>query len=124
MTSTATFIDAYSGDGRCLTYDYDDYGDLITVTLPDTTTRSYIISTPPDRHQRSRPPIPTHLIIEEDKPDGRGSQNFYDSQRRVTNQLSTAGMRSDPDSHGHVCLFQQFRLTNSFTNRHRLHARH
>jgi hypothetical protein len=33
----------------------------------------------------------THLITEEDKPDGRVLQNFYDSQRRVTNQCPPPG---------------------------------
>ena len=27
-----------AGDGRWLYYDYDDYGDLMTVTLPDEST--------------------------------------------------------------------------------------
>src|SRR5439155_24581516 len=34
----------------------------------------------------------THLIVQEFKPDGRVLKNDYDSQRRVTNQYSTAGV--------------------------------
>ena len=37
----AHILDVYCGDDRRVSYEYDDYGDLITVTLPDTTTRSY-----------------------------------------------------------------------------------
>ena len=110
-------IDAYSGDGRRLTYEFDQYGDLINVTLPDDTTRSYT-------YQHATQTLTngilaaysTHLIIEEDKPDGRALQNVYDSQRRVTNQLSTAGNSLTPIRTGTFVYANNFVLTNSFTN--------
>ena len=102
-------IEAYCGDGRRLYYDYDDYGDLVTVTLPDDTTRSYVYQHGTQAVTNggvTQQPYSTHLIIEEDKPDGRVLHNAYDSQRRVTNQLSTAGAGPDAHPHRHVHLLR------------------
>jgi RHS repeat-associated protein len=113
-------IDAYSGDGRWMYYDYDDYGDLVTVTLPDNTTRSYqyLHSTQAVTNSGvvTQQPYSTHLIIEEDKPDGRELINAYDSQRRVTNQLSTAGSDLNPIRTATFVYSNNFAITNSFTN--------
>jgi len=68
------------GDGRWLYYDYDQYGDLITVTLPDNTARSYTYQHATQTVTNGTATYSTHLIIEEDKPDGRVLQNLYDSQ--------------------------------------------
>ena len=110
-------IDAYSGDDRRLTYSYDNYGDLVTVTLPDNTTRSYIYQHATQAVTNGTATYSTHLIIEEDKPEGRALQNVYDSQRRVTNQLSTAGTSLTPIRTATFTFSNNFAFTNSFTNR-------
>jgi len=86
-------IKAYTGDGRWLYYTYDQFGDLTSVVLPDQMEIDYLY-----QHATSTTNgvYSTHLIIEEDKPDGRVLQNVYDSQRRVTNQLSTVGTSLTP----------------------------
>jgi RHS repeat-associated protein len=109
-------IDAYSGDGRRLTYEYDQYGDLITVTLPDATTRSYQYQHLTQAVTNGSAYYSTHLIVEEDKPDGRVLQNFYDTQRRVTNQLSTAGADLNPIRTASFIYANNFNVTNSYTN--------
>jgi RHS repeat-associated protein len=109
-------IDAYSGDGRRLTYDYDQYGDLITVTLPDATTRSYVYQHASQAVTNGSAFYSTHLIVEEDKPDGRELLNAYDSNRRVTNQLSTAGADLTPIRTATFIYANNFNITNSYTN--------
>ncbi len=109
-------IDAYSGDGRRLTYDYDQYGDLRTVTLPDATTRSYQYQHVSQSVTNGSAFYSTHLIVEEDKPDGRELINAYDGQRRVTNQLSTAGADLTPIRTATFVYANNFVLTNSYTN--------
>jgi len=111
----AHIIDAYSGDGRWLYYTYDNYGDLVTVTLPDNTTRSYTYQHATQAVTNGLATYSTHLIIEEDKPDGRVLQNAYDSQRRVTNQMSTAGATLVPIRTGSFVFSNNFVLTNSYT---------
>ena len=54
----------------------------------------------------------THLIVEEDKPDGRVLQNIYDSQRRVTNQFSTAGVDLNPVTTATFAYTNNFSLTS------------
>ena len=112
----AHIIDAYSGDGRWLYYDYDNYGDLITVTLPDSTTHSYVYQHATQVVTNGVATYSTHLIIEEDKPEGRALQNAYDSQRRVTNQLSTAGTSLTPIRTATFIFSNNFAITNSYTN--------
>ena len=109
-------VDAYCGDGRRLNYEYDQYGDLVTVTLPDETTRSYVYQHASQAVTNGSAYYSTHLITEEDKPDGRVLQNFYDSQRRVTNQLSTAGVDLTPVRVASFIFSNNYALTNSFTN--------
>ena len=109
-------VDAYSGDGRRLIYNYDQYGDLVTVTLPDETTRSYVYQHASQAVTNGNAYYSTHLVIEEDKPDGRVLQNFFDSQRRVTNQLSTAGAGLTPVRTATFIFANNYALTNSFTN--------
>jgi YD repeat-containing protein len=112
----AHVIDAYCGDGRRLIYDYDQYGDLITVTLPDATTRSYQYQHLSQAVSNGSAYYSTHLITEEDKPDGRVLQNFYDNQRRVTNQWSTAGADLNPIRTATFVYANNFNITNSYTN--------
>ncbi len=109
-------IDAYTGDGRWTYYDYDDFGDLITVTLPDYSTRSYQYQHATQAVTGGTATYSTHLIIEEDKPDGRELINAYDSQRRVTNQLSTAGLDLNPIRTATFIYANNFSITNSYTN--------
>ena len=109
-------IDAYSGDGRWMYYVYDDYGDLVSVTLPDGTTRSYQYQHGTQTITGGSATYSTHLIVEEDKPEGRELINAYDSQRRVTNQLSTAGSDLNPIRTATFVYTNNFLLTNSFTN--------
>ena len=113
-------IQAYTGDGRSLIYQYDQYGDLESVTLPDQAVIQY-------QYAHSNQSVTngstvtvmsysTHLIVEEDKPDGRALINSYDSQRRVTNQLSTAGVDLTPVRTATFVYSNNFNLTNSYTN--------
>jgi RHS repeat-associated protein len=113
-------VDAYTGDGRWMYYDYDDFGDLVTVTLPDNATRSYqyLHSTQSVTNGGvvTKLPYSTHLLIEEDKPDGRALVNAYDGQRRVTNQLSTAGLDLNPIRTATFIYSNNYVFTNSWTN--------
>jgi RHS repeat-associated protein len=109
-------IDAYCGDGRRLTYAYDQYGDLVTVTLPDATTRSYQYQHLSQAVTNGSAFYSTHLIVEEDKPDGRALINAYDNNRRVTNQLSTAGIDLTPIRTATFVFSNNYNLTNSYTN--------
>ena len=96
---------------------------LVTVTLPDTTTRSYIYQHATQAVTNGTATYSTHLIIEEDKPDGRVLQNAYDSQRRVTNQLSTAGASLTPIRTATFIFLEQFRPYQFIHQPHqRLHA--
>ena len=109
-------IDAYTGDGRWVYYQFDQYGDLVNVTLPDETERSYVYQHGTQAVTNGTAIYSTHLIVEEDKPDGRVLQNAYDSQRRVTNQWSTAGLTLTPIRTATFIYSNNFVLTNSFTN--------
>jgi len=113
-------VDAFTGDGRWVYYDYDDVGDLVTVTLSDSTTRSYqyLHGTQGVTNNGvvTQQPYSTHLIVEEDKPDGRELINAYDAQRRVTNQLSTAGVDLNPIRTATFVYSNNFAIANSYTN--------
>jgi hypothetical protein len=113
-------VDAYTGDGRWVYYTYNEYGDLTTVTRPDGSECSYDYQLGTQSVTNSGHVTPssysTHLITEEDKPDGRELLNTYDSQRRVTNQWSTAGSSLTPILTGTFIYSNNFVLTNSFTN--------
>jgi RHS repeat-associated protein len=109
-------IDAYTGDGRWMNYFYDDFGDLVSVTLPDGSTRSYQYQHANQSVTGGTNAYSTHLLIEEDKPDGRALVNTYDSQRRVTNQLSTAGLDLNPIRTATFVYSNNYVFTNSWTN--------
>ncbi|HEX3627107.1 MAG TPA: choice-of-anchor Q domain-containing protein [Verrucomicrobiae bacterium] len=106
---------AHTGDGRILSYVYDQYGDLTSVTLPDQMEIDYVYQHANDVTNGVTNVYSTHLIVEEDKPDGRVLQNIYDSQRRVTNQLSTAGVDLTPIHMATFTYTNNFNL-NSPTN--------
>jgi RHS repeat-associated protein len=88
-------VEAYANDGRRLDYEYDRYGDLTTVTLPDQSRLSYeyqhVTYTVTNGATIYTNLDSTHLLVKENKPDGRALQNIYDMQRRVINQLATVG---------------------------------
>ncbi|HEV2319936.1 MAG TPA: DUF6531 domain-containing protein [Verrucomicrobiae bacterium] len=113
-------VDAYTGDGRWVYYDYDQYGDLTTVTRPDGSTVEYQYQLGTQYVTNSghvtQYPYSTHLITEEDKPDGRELLNAYDNQRRVTNQWSTAGSDLTPILTASFIYSNNFAFTNVFTN--------
>jgi YD repeat-containing protein len=101
-------IEAYTGDGRRLEYDYDQYGDLTAVTLPDESQINYVYQHANYVTNSVTNVYSTHLVYQEQKPDGRIVENFYDSQRRVTNQLMTVGVSLNPT------LTAAFTYTNNF----------
>jgi RHS repeat-associated protein len=105
-------IEAYTGDGRRLEYVYDGFGDLVTVTLPDQMEIDYVYQHSNYVTNGVTNVYSTHLIVEEDKPDGRVLQNIYDSQRRVTNQLSTAGSDLNPVRTATFAYTNNFSLTS------------
>jgi RHS repeat-associated protein len=88
-------LDAYTGDGRWLYYQYDNYGDLIQVTLPDGSTIAYTYE-----HLANTGGLTgsysDHLILQETKPNGRIVQNIYDANRRVVAQSATVGTGAAP----------------------------
>jgi RHS repeat-associated protein len=113
-------IEAYTGDARRIQYEYDTFGDLVTVTLPDESQIGFEYD-----HQSlsitngstvTAAPYSTHLIVKEIKPDGRLLINQYDAQRRVTNQLATAGLDLNPIRNATFIYNNNFNLTNSFMN--------
>ena len=101
-------VNAYSADGRRVQYTYDEHGDLVTVTRPDTSQVGYEYQLLTWSTNGVTNVYSTHLLLREDKPDGRVLQNAYDGQRRVTNQLSTVG----PDLR--LIRSATFRYTNNF----------
>ena len=112
--------EAYTGDGRRLYYDYDGFGDLVTVTLPDQSQISYAYQHTTQAVTNNSVvtlvPYSTHLIVQEIKPDGREVDNQYDSQRRVTNQLATVGQDLNLIRSASFTYNNNFVLTNIFTN--------
>ena len=69
-------IKAYTGDGRWLYYVYDEYGDLTSVTLPDQMEIDYLYQHANYVTNGVTTAYSTHLIVEEDKPDGRVLKTF------------------------------------------------
>jgi len=84
-------VEAYTGDGRWLKYDYDDHGDLITVTLPDESVINYTYQHITVVTNSTTNIVSTHLMITEEKPNGRVLANSYDNLRRVVTQAATVG---------------------------------
>ena len=86
------------------------------MTLPDETTRSYVyqhsMQSVTNGASITLQPYSTHLILKELKPDGRALVNVYDGQRRVTNQLSTAGQDLNPIRTASFVYANNFNITN------------
>ncbi|HWX22414.1 MAG TPA: DUF6531 domain-containing protein [Candidatus Binatia bacterium] len=106
----AHIVQALTGDGRLLNYDYDDHGDLVTVTLPDESQINYTYQHTTGVTNSVTNIFSTHLIIEEDKPDGRVLANAYDGLRRVVTQAATVGNDLNPITNA------TFSYSNNFTN--------
>jgi len=91
----AHIVDAYTGDGRYLHYDYDEHGDLVTVTFPDDSQINYVYQHTTIVTNSTTNIVSTHLIVQEQKPEGRVLANTYDSLRRVILQAATVGTGLD-----------------------------
>lgn len=83
--------EAMTDDDRHVRYQYDVYGDLVLVTLPDSSQweyeyEHYTFTTNSVTYTDSN-----HLLVREVKPDGRILANTYDSLRRVMVQAATVG---------------------------------
>jgi RHS repeat-associated protein len=113
-------IEAWTGDGRRLAYKYDEFGDLVKVTFPDASEIGY-------EYERRTQNVTngvsvttasysTHLLVRENKPDGRMLRNEYDAQRRVTNQWATVGLDLNPVRNASFVYSNNFALTNAATN--------
>ena len=118
--AAAHIVEAYTGDGRRVKFDYDEFGDLVTVTRPDNSEISFEYE---HRWQNvtngsavATLPYSTHLLVKEVKPDGRLLINQYDNQRRVTNQSATVGPDLRPVRNATFVYNNGFNLTNSPTS--------
>ncbi|MDQ8208785.1 DUF6531 domain-containing protein, partial [Coraliomargarita sp. SDUM461003] len=93
--------EAFTNDGRRLYYNYDEWGDLRQVTLPDNAVIKYEYKYLTDVNGDA---YSTHLIERVTKPDGRVLENTYDplydpeilansavTLRRVVSQKATVG---------------------------------
>jgi RHS repeat-associated protein len=105
-------IEAYAGDNRWLEYEYDKFGDLVTVTLPDESQINYVYQHLNQVTNSVTNLYSTHLMLQELKPEGRVLQNAYDSLRRVTNQLSTAGADLNPIRIATILYTNNFSLSS------------
>ncbi len=108
--ASAHITQAYTGDGRTLTYDYDSHGDLVTVTLPDQSQINYTYEHSTVVTNGATNIVSSHLISQEQKPDGRTLANTYDSLRRVATQAATVG------SDLNLVTNAIFTYSNTFTN--------
>jgi RHS repeat-associated protein len=89
-------VEAWTGDGRRVTYSYDAQGDLRSVTLPDGAVHQYDYKQETTTAGGESVQTSTHLIIRETKPNGRILENDYDAQRRVTEQRAVVGTFPNP----------------------------
>ena len=101
-------VNVFSLDGRQVQYDYNSHGDLVTVTRPDMSEVTYEYQVLNWVTNSMTNAYSTHLLVREDKPDGRVLQNDYDDQRRVTNQWATVGLDL------RLVRNATFRYTNNF----------
>lgn len=112
--------EAYAGDGRRLKYGYDEFGDLVTVTFPDASQISYEyehkLQSVTNGSVVTQASYSTHLIVKENKPDGRTLANEYDPQRRVTNQWATVGADLNLVRNATFVYSNNFTLAGALTN--------
>ena len=88
--------DAFANDGRHVNYSYDSYGDLVQVILADGSSTTYSYEHKQTLPDPDHPKLPsttysTHLLLREEKPEGRLLENIYDSERRVSVQSARTG---------------------------------
>ncbi len=102
--------DAYTEDGRRLHYEYDTHGDLIAVTFPDESQINYAYQHSTIVTNSMTNVVSSHLLLTEQKPDGRLLSNSYDSLRRVVTQAATVG------SDLRLVTNATFIYSNNFTN--------
>jgi RHS repeat-associated protein len=110
-------IDAYTGDGEKVSYQYDDFGDLILAVRPDASEETYEYRHTQFTNNGTMYVDSTHLLALDFKPDGRLLQNVYDIQRRVTAQLATVGQDLNVYTNAVFTYANNFNLTNAWTNR-------
>lgn len=112
----AHIIEAWTGDGRRLIYEYDDFGDLVKVRLPDASEINYQYEHRVYSTNSTRQIFSTHLLVREEKPEGRLLLNDYDRERRVINQYATVGKDLRLVRNASFVYSNSFKLTNSYTN--------
>ncbi|MEK7782024.1 MAG: SBBP repeat-containing protein [Verrucomicrobiota bacterium] len=108
--------EGYTGDGRRVRYEYDDFGDLTRVILPDLSEEVYEYQHTQFTNNNIVYVDSTHLLTKEIKPGGRLLENFYDSLRRVSVQKATVGSDFKTYTNGVFTYSNNFSLTNSLTN--------
>src|SRR5260221_2959119 len=93
-------VEAYTGDDRRVRYDYDSYGDLVNISLPDASEIGFeyqhLSQSVTNGTNVTMELYSTHLVTKELKPDGRQLVNAFDVQRRGVTHWSTAGLDLNP----------------------------
>ncbi len=86
-------LTALASDGRHCSYTYNAYGDLTGVTRTDSSVVSYVYDTQPQTVNGATQNYSDHLLVQENKPNGRQLVNAYNTypDRRVHTQQSTVG---------------------------------
>jgi RHS repeat-associated protein len=105
-------LQAYASDQRRVLYDYDSYGDLTSVTLPDNSEVEYQYLHNFTNSNGTNTEYSTHLISQEIKPEGRTLANIYDTtvNGRVDAQLATVG--GDLNLYTNAVFFYVNNVTN------------
>ena len=109
-------IDAYTGDGEKVSYQYDDFGDLVLAVRPDQSEETYEYQHIQITNNGTMYVDSTHLLALDFKPDGRVLENVYDNQRRVTVQMATVGADLNVYTNAVFTYSNNFVLTNAWTN--------
>ena len=108
--------DAYTSDGEKVSYQYDDFGDLVLAVRADQSEETYEYQHIQYTNNGTVYVDSTHLLINDFKPDGRVVQNLYDNQRRVSVQLATIGPDLNVYTNAVFTYANNFALTNAWTN--------
>lgn len=109
-------IDAYTGDGEKVSYQYDDFGDLVLAVRADQSEETYEYQHTQYTNSGTMYVDSTHLLVLDFKPDGRVLQNAYDGQRRVVTQAATVGQDLNVYTNAVFTYANNFALTNAWTN--------
>ncbi|MDX2109330.1 MAG: RHS repeat-associated core domain-containing protein [Verrucomicrobiota bacterium] len=73
--TNGTIEEAFTNDGRSVSYSYSGDDDLILVTLPDGSQINYEYL---KKNETNKPEYSTHLLTKITRPDGRVLENIYD----------------------------------------------